>query len=77
MQDDHTSSEILHRYYTMISRKRPQKIYTDDRKSYLNEFKEVLNMVAERLALDEVIQWDEGEYQHLKSLKRQKTKVEI
>ena len=33
-------------------------------------------MVAERLALDEVIQWDEGEYQHLKSLKRQKTKVE-
>ena len=58
VQDDHTSSEILHRYYTMISRKRPQKIYTDDRKSYLNEFKEVWNMVAERLALDEVIQWD-------------------
>ena len=56
--DDHTSSVIVHKYAAMLARKKPQKIYTDDRKSYSNEFKEVWNMVSERLALKDVIQWD-------------------
>lgn len=58
MHNDYTSSEIVHKYAAILSRQRPQKIYTDDRKGYSNEFKEVWNMVAERLALKEVIQWD-------------------
>lgn len=55
---DQISKTIIHEYGTMLSRKQPRKIYTEDRKNYSNEFKEVWNMVAERLALKEVIQWD-------------------
>lgn len=59
MHDDpHTTSAIVHKYSMMLASKPPQKIYTDDRRSYSNEFKIVWNMVAKRLGLEEVIQWD-------------------
>ena len=56
--NNHTGLEIVHKYASMLAHRQPQKIYADDRKSYSNEFKEVWNMVAERLGLKEVIQWD-------------------